>query len=127
MIRRPPRSTRTDTLFPYTTLFRSQARHLGVGRDRRAAFGGVERVERDQPGVVHPAVRIGVAVAEAGLERRAGGMAAKNERRGARPRRAAAEQNVDAKPEPPQTARQQPLPIGADEKQQKRTKPTGRQ
>src|SRR3546814_15039219 len=25
MIRRPPRSTRTDTLFPYTTLFRSQA------------------------------------------------------------------------------------------------------
>src|SRR3546814_18323546 len=31
MIRRPPRSTRTDTLFPYTTLFRSrieQPRHL---------------------------------------------------------------------------------------------------
>src|SRR3546814_17442016 len=28
MIRRPPRSTRTDTLFPYTTLFRS----LGIGR-----------------------------------------------------------------------------------------------
>src|SRR3546814_4532731 len=28
MIRRPPRSTRTDTLFPYTTLFRSS---LGVG------------------------------------------------------------------------------------------------
>src|SRR3546814_8348903 len=26
MIRRPPRSTRTDTLFPYTTLFRSQSR-----------------------------------------------------------------------------------------------------
>src|SRR3546814_16231642 len=25
MIRRPPRSTRTDTLFPYTTLFRSKA------------------------------------------------------------------------------------------------------
>src|SRR3546814_15788919 len=28
MIRRPPRSTRTDTLFPYTTLFRSEARAL---------------------------------------------------------------------------------------------------
>src|SRR3546814_17831542 len=28
MIRRPPRSTRTDTLFPYTTLFRSRARLL---------------------------------------------------------------------------------------------------
>src|SRR3546814_15802706 len=27
MIRRPPRSTRTDTLFPYTTLFRSCPRH----------------------------------------------------------------------------------------------------
>src|SRR3546814_18660622 len=28
MIRRPPRSTRTDTLFPYTTLFRSGGQHL---------------------------------------------------------------------------------------------------
>src|SRR3546814_17481117 len=28
MIRRPPRSTRTDTLFPYTTLFRSRHRRL---------------------------------------------------------------------------------------------------
>src|SRR3546814_5132078 len=28
MIRRPPRSTRTDTLFPYTTLFRSQQLHI---------------------------------------------------------------------------------------------------
>src|SRR3546814_7350605 len=28
MIRRPPRSTRTDTLFPYTTLFRSRTRPL---------------------------------------------------------------------------------------------------
>src|SRR3546814_16649416 len=27
MIRRPPRSTRTDTLFPYTTLFRSRGRY----------------------------------------------------------------------------------------------------
>src|SRR3546814_9910357 len=27
MIRRPPRSTRTDTLFPYTTLFRSRPHH----------------------------------------------------------------------------------------------------
>src|SRR3546814_2499268 len=28
MIRRPPRSTRTDTLFPYTTLFRSQEQRV---------------------------------------------------------------------------------------------------
>src|SRR3546814_9458877 len=36
MIRRPPRSTRTDTLFPYTTLFRSVGQ--AVGRDV-VAFG----------------------------------------------------------------------------------------
>src|SRR3546814_5597638 len=42
MIRRPPRSTRTDTLFPYTTLFRSS-----VGRRifRQRPFA----VDRDQP------------------------------------------------------------------------------
>src|SRR3546814_21034397 len=35
MIRRPPRSTRTDTLFPYTTLFRSEIPAIvGVGADR---------------------------------------------------------------------------------------------
>src|SRR3546814_1343694 len=34
MTRRPPRSTRTDTLFPYTTLFRSVGRlAVTVGRD----------------------------------------------------------------------------------------------
>src|SRR3546814_4358342 len=32
MIRRPPRSTRTDTLFPYTTLFRSQPQHAAGRR-----------------------------------------------------------------------------------------------
>src|SRR3546814_4195932 len=45
MIRRPPRSTRTDTLFPYTTLFRSQvavaaaaaAKGLELGVARLAA------------------------------------------------------------------------------------------
>src|SRR3546814_11270137 len=42
MIRRPPRSTRTDTLFPYTTLFRSHDAHrrhalrLRRPKDRRA-------------------------------------------------------------------------------------------
>src|SRR3546814_7441238 len=35
MIRRPPRSTRTDTLFPYTTLFRSPGRWPGAGFPRR--------------------------------------------------------------------------------------------
>src|SRR3546814_3464329 len=32
MIRRPPRSTRTDTLFPYTTLFRSESPRWHAGR-----------------------------------------------------------------------------------------------
>src|SRR3546814_6586784 len=31
MIRRPPRSTRTDTLFPYTTLFRSRVKYSRTG------------------------------------------------------------------------------------------------
>src|SRR3546814_9471201 len=42
MIRRPPRSTRTDTLFPYTTLFRSQAapvrRAIDAADDFREEF-----------------------------------------------------------------------------------------
>src|SRR3546814_12135655 len=69
MIRRPPRSTRTDTLFPYTTLFRSgdgalgeveqpggEAQEGGLARavvaDQRHHLAGghreVERFERDQ-------------------------------------------------------------------------------
>src|SRR3546814_8794274 len=36
MIRRPPRSTRTDTLFPYTTLFRSEGLHPADGAADRA-------------------------------------------------------------------------------------------
>src|SRR3546814_2925302 len=35
MIRRPPISTRTDTLFPYTTLFRSRARRPRLGNPAR--------------------------------------------------------------------------------------------
>src|SRR3546814_12639372 len=68
MIRRPPRSTRTDTLFPYTTLFRSvpgvlhavvQAeRHRGAEREGRilapvVVAGGMadlDRVVRDHVG-----------------------------------------------------------------------------
>src|SRR3546814_3494578 len=47
MIRRPPRSTRTDTLFPYTTLFRSEAvRNHGVERD---VFLPDEALGRERP------------------------------------------------------------------------------
>src|SRR3546814_161203 len=38
MIRRPPRSTRTDTLFPYTTLFRSLVAHEALRAHRRAPY-----------------------------------------------------------------------------------------
>src|SRR3546814_20005435 len=37
IIRRPPRSTRTDARFPYTTLFRSTGHHVGQALARRAA------------------------------------------------------------------------------------------
>src|SRR3546814_10574345 len=48
MIRRPPRSTRTDTRFPYTTLFRSAQRLRGpVERARREQF---VRILQAQPG-----------------------------------------------------------------------------
>src|SRR3546814_1026390 len=57
MIRRPPRSTRTDTLFPYTTLFRSlvqprgqhghQLEQLGVGADEGPALVGLDGIEDD--------------------------------------------------------------------------------
>src|SRR3546814_2567434 len=40
MIRRPPRSTRTDTLFPYTTLFRSIDAMIPIGRGQRELIIG---------------------------------------------------------------------------------------
>src|SRR3546814_10612784 len=55
MIRRPPRSTRTDTLFPYTTLFRSAA------AARVAAAEGDDRAGADRNGDRDPLVRPGWA------------------------------------------------------------------
>src|SRR3546814_1297983 len=46
MIRRPPRSTRTDTLFPYTTLFRSQGFCASAPIAPRKRRGGPERYRR---------------------------------------------------------------------------------
>src|SRR3546814_16110531 len=54
MIRRPPSSTRTDTLFPYTTLFRSPPEDRarpdsdGVCRDRITAAHGGEQLQGSQ-------------------------------------------------------------------------------
>src|SRR3546814_19397104 len=47
MIRRPPRSTRTDTLFPYTTLFRSREVRRDEAADRRAQHGAEQRRDAD--------------------------------------------------------------------------------
>src|SRR3546814_20946643 len=44
MIRRPPRSTRTDTLFPYTTLFRSD-QHQGAAEPDGVAGDAVSEAE----------------------------------------------------------------------------------
>src|SRR3546814_17152373 len=56
MVRRPPRSTRTDTLFPYTTLFRSPHCYVMVRAAQKAArglirdFGEVERLQVSEKG-----------------------------------------------------------------------------
>src|SRR3546814_6922257 len=58
MIRRPPRSTRTDTLFPYTTLFRSEWQRVldhGDGAERRL------RGDRGRAGDRRAARRAGAA------------------------------------------------------------------
>src|SRR3546814_958337 len=51
MIRRPPRSTRTDTLFPYTTLFRSVGARAELPREGLALIGD----QRGQPVFVRKA------------------------------------------------------------------------
>src|SRR3546814_13080901 len=87
MIRRPPRSTRTDTLFPYTTLFRSilrraprrahaEARGAGFLRlpGLRQHVVGAHQLLRLDPGVVALRLRAVGAVlgAAAGLDRQQG-------------------------------------------------------
>src|SRR3546814_5795541 len=71
MIRRPPRSTRTDTLFPYTTLFRSQdvielfgGMARGGGKDRRGQFRQVAHA-----GIDDGATQVGAAEIGAGEAR----------------------------------------------------------
>src|SRR3546814_3197362 len=54
MIRRPPRSTRTDTLFPYTTLFRSGPRRQACANRRYRGGGWSDRCRRDKPNELTP-------------------------------------------------------------------------
>src|SRR3546814_18607043 len=70
MIRRPPRSTRTDTLFPYTTLFRSHPRVLDM------MIGDARQID-------HVLARAAAGEADIGLARFAGAVddAAQNRKR----------------------------------------------
>src|SRR3546814_1761970 len=65
MLRRPPRSTRTDTLFPYTTLFRAHL-HAGDG-DRHSSGARVMRSEK-VPAKRSPQNTIAAIVAAEGRE-----------------------------------------------------------
>src|SRR3546814_2327077 len=70
MIRRPPRSTRTDTLFPYTTLFRSNVCAAGVaGRGRQGGPRCDARRLRRRPGESR---RGGRGASEEGVQERHG-------------------------------------------------------
>src|SRR3546814_10576486 len=63
MIRRPPRSTRTDTLFPYTTLFRS------CGRRDRGKFDPAVAADREiEPDIADLALDLGAG--RHGIDRR---------------------------------------------------------
>src|SRR3546814_5645992 len=61
MMRRPPRSTRTDTLFPYTTLFRSAVHpgpvQIGEAAQQALAASAAPR-ERLRPRVIVPDMRL---------------------------------------------------------------------
>src|SRR3546814_4842090 len=61
MIRRPPRSTRTDTLFPYTTLFRSRS----ASTSARSPASTVSDMESGDRGTL--AQRSRAALAEGGV------------------------------------------------------------
>src|SRR3546814_6095630 len=57
MLRRPPRSTRTDTLFPYTTLFRSRlAQPISIEIETI----GVARLADRAQGEIEPVLRLGL-------------------------------------------------------------------
>src|SRR3546814_19338756 len=71
MIRRPPRSTRTDTLFPYTTLFRSHCVDRGVARGSVDGACGGTRLRPPTGKSGGPVLQAAALVGGAGAERRA--------------------------------------------------------
>src|SRR3546814_16675123 len=71
MIRRPPRSTRTDTLFPYTTLFRSHCVDRGVARGSVDGACGGTRLGPPTGKSGGTVLQAAALVGGAGAERRA--------------------------------------------------------
>src|SRR3546814_12595502 len=71
MIRRPPRSTRTDTLFPYTTLFRSTVliqeliNNIAKGHGGVSVFAGVGERTREGNDLYHEFLDAGVIAKDA--------------------------------------------------------------
>src|SRR3546814_11099147 len=59
MIRRPPRSTRTDTLFPYTTLFRS-SKQIQPAIDKKLSLGDFQAVLKTECGAKEAAFRTAI-------------------------------------------------------------------
>src|SRR3546814_18224102 len=78
MIRRPPRSTRPDTLFPYTTLFRSDEdgfavdRHLSTALDDIIEFVEGAQLRVGQIVKMHPLARPDRDVVDKKVRRRCG-------------------------------------------------------
>src|SRR3546814_19224574 len=71
MIRRPPRSTRTDTLFPYTTLFRSARNDAWVIRTMPGVAGALRALGLDGAAESPPGgqrVNLGGVASAAGLD-----------------------------------------------------------
>src|SRR3546814_3018306 len=62
MIRRPPRSTRTDTLFPYTTLFRSPAWRARRHRRAHGALHWRDRRSEEHTSELQSLMRLSYAV-----------------------------------------------------------------
>src|SRR3546814_8216448 len=67
MIRRPPRSTRTDTLFPYTTLFRSGDRRYGIADPEIAEMVSSAQGKRRWRSLVTMSARYDGALRDIGL------------------------------------------------------------
>src|SRR3546814_3190731 len=78
MIRRPPRSTRTDTLFPYTTLFRSLRGHLTLVVDSTDKLG---RAISQNTGEKTSALEVTERLREAAAKGQAAGSPSKEDHR----------------------------------------------